>query len=522
MRVQKRNPWLFSLGVVLAAMALSGSRAGADVTSDRPGSVVIWPKVIADGTRDTLITLTNTRNEEAYAHCEYTNGIGLCSQSGANCTLPNVEAPNPEFPACPGGPTDVCDLRWQTLDFDVILTRQQPTIWRVSTGRRDNPLQEGDAECDPDGGSQSCPGFFNVGLVPAPAQPFAGELRCVQTARDGSALNANGFKGEATLETIAVAAVDPPAGIPVLSSQISKYNSINVRAVQPPSGDPSILPLNGVIPGNDDYNVYNACPEAVEFTGYSVGGEDLAAEVIEPAACAGTGCPVRTEVTVVPCRVDFEREIPTRFVLNIVYHNEFEQLASTGGVFNCWTTFSLEQLGFTNVAGSTFQRTRINPEGSGLCIEGDADLLNTPCSEDEDCVDVLPVSSGVCAPPTGVLAIVEEFHHSAATLAPASTIVPGTNAANPYSVDTNGDGTVGRAGRCRGAIDSTRCTADNECVGSGCAGGSCPAGRCRFSGAACSNNAPVTLCALGDFCDQCMNDEIRFQPDVITPIPPNP
>ena len=46
MRVQKRNPWLFSLGVVLAAMVLWGSQAGADVTSDRPGSVVIWPKVI--------------------------------------------------------------------------------------------------------------------------------------------------------------------------------------------------------------------------------------------------------------------------------------------------------------------------------------------------------------------------------------------------------------------------------------------------------------------------------------------
>ena len=68
MRVQKRNPWLYSLGLVLAAMALSGTQAGADVTSDRPGSVIIWPKVIADGTRDTVITLTNTRNEQAQAH----------------------------------------------------------------------------------------------------------------------------------------------------------------------------------------------------------------------------------------------------------------------------------------------------------------------------------------------------------------------------------------------------------------------------------------------------------------------
>ena len=75
MRVQKRSPWLNSLGVVLTAMALWGTQASADVSSDKPGSVVIWPKVIADGTRDTLIQLTNTRNETAYAHCEYINAI---------------------------------------------------------------------------------------------------------------------------------------------------------------------------------------------------------------------------------------------------------------------------------------------------------------------------------------------------------------------------------------------------------------------------------------------------------------
>src|SRR5512134_35200 len=119
MRVQKRNPWLYSLGVVLAAMVLSGSRAGADLTSDRPGSVTIWPKVIADGTRDTLITLTNTRNEEAYAHCEYVQGLGICRLSGAYCTLPSAAAVA-TAPACPGGAGDVCDFGrdpCQSLDF---------------------------------------------------------------------------------------------------------------------------------------------------------------------------------------------------------------------------------------------------------------------------------------------------------------------------------------------------------------------------------------------------------------------
>ena len=86
MRVQKRSPWLNSLGVVLTAMALWGTQANAAVTSDKPGSVVIWPKVIADGTRDTLISLTNTRNETAYAHCEYVNAISNCALTGTICS----------------------------------------------------------------------------------------------------------------------------------------------------------------------------------------------------------------------------------------------------------------------------------------------------------------------------------------------------------------------------------------------------------------------------------------------------
>src|SRR5262245_54210394 len=86
MGVQKRIPWLSSLGVVLAAVALLGSRAGADVTSDRPGSIVIWPKVIADGTRDTLITLTNTNTMPVDALCEYILGTGTCQFTSSYCS----------------------------------------------------------------------------------------------------------------------------------------------------------------------------------------------------------------------------------------------------------------------------------------------------------------------------------------------------------------------------------------------------------------------------------------------------
>src|SRR5262249_20094587 len=207
----------------------------------------------------------------------------------------------------------------------------------------------------------------------------------------------NALKGEAIIETLAI---DVP--------QLSEYNSINIRAISPPVDDASILPLNGVNPANTSYNVYNACPEAVEVTDYARGTEALVAAQIDPAACDLTGCPVSTEFTVVPCRADFENNIPTRFTLFIEYTNEFEQTLSIERDFNCWTTFTLEQLGFQNVADSTFQRTRITPTGSGLCIAGAADLINTPCSVDSDCGTS---GDAVCAPASGILAVLEALHN---------------------------------------------------------------------------------------------------------------
>jgi len=493
MRVQKRNPWLLSLGLVLAAMALSGTRAGADVTSDRPGSIVVWPKVIADGTRDTIITLTNTRNEQAQAHCVYTNAIGICRITQQLCTLDNANL-SPGATQCPGGPADVCDLDWQTEDFDVILTRQQPTFWRVSTGRVDNPLQPADATCDDFGDPlrQSCPGFFLIGQVKPPVQPFRGELRCIQVAADGTPVAANGLKGEAVIETLA-------------NGQISEYNSINIRGTQGPN-DPAVLELNGVDPANVGFNNYNACPEAVEMTHYAVGAEDLVAGTISPSACLLSGCPVTTEITVTPCRVDFEHAIPTAFQTFIQYTNEFEQTVSVTRNFQCWTNFTLQDLGFTNIGGSTFQRTRITNASSGLCIAGDAGEINTFCSQDSDCGG----TSGVCAPPTGIISIFEEFHVSDAIpipLVPSS--VGATNAANAFSVDLGGNGTYARSGACRGDL-STACTDDSDCT----------TGKCRLSGATCTTSGDCA--GVGDFCDLCMNDEMILQPDLVMPLPTTP
>lgn len=487
MRVQKRSPWLTGLGVVLTAMALWGAQAQAEVSSDKPGSVVMWPKVIADGTRDTLITLTNTRNETAYAHCEYVQSLGLCSITGDFC---DPQATVPGSPGiCPPVTGNVCEDQWQTQNFDVVLTRQQPTIWRVSTGRIYDPFLLTDGICTTTMGippRQSCPGLFLIGQVPpAPDQPFRGELRCFQVASDGTPLPANGLKGEAVIETL------PTEALPV-NTQISKYNSINVEGLAAPSID-GILRLNDI--------EYSACPEAVEVTHYAPGANVLTTPDAF-AGCTGTGCPVNTEITLIPCRADFVNEVGARFATDIRYTNEFEQTLSVEPTFDCWANFDLRDLPFApaSLSGTTFQRTRMTPTGSGNCISGTTSLNgeeNGPCADDDDCG-----TGGVCGPVTGILAIVEEFYTSDASLAEPPTAPTGTAASNGYAVDLNRDNILGRPGHCRGNLQQV-CTDDADCGNTGF---------CRINTTvACSSDITCSNLDPTDFCDICMNDEIATE-----------
>jgi hypothetical protein len=526
MRVQKRIPWLFSLGVVLGAMALWGTRAGADVTSDRPGSVVVWPKVIADGTRDTLITLTNTSNQQAYAHCQYILGTGVCSLTPQFCSVP-AAIPGGGSPDCEqinGASANTCEISWQVGDFDVILTRQQPTIWRVSTGRVEDLSLPDNAKCvDFVQGMtprQSCPGLFPIGNVPPPPPAallgtgpndatFRGELRCIQVNADGSALAGNALKGEAIIETLG-------------SNQTSEYSAIDILGEDGVSdASPDVIKLNGI--------EYNACPEAVDLTHYAPNEEDLvAAQIGSP--CTTSGCPVRTEITLTPCRSDFAASVGTPFRADFNVWDEFEVFFSIEQPFDCWANVDLTQLHFSDVQGSTFQHTRVISQGSGICIAGVNQGL-VGCTQDlPDCG-----AGGVCAPASGLLAIVEQFHADDESLAapgppgfPSPLLINvGTDAANSHSVDLNGDGSLQRLGHCRNKLTQT-CSMDSDC----------PPGNCRISTtttcltdsvcntinadcvaagnpAQCCTGPSTGNCVAGDFCDRCMNDEITFEPDVV-------
>ncbi len=485
MGVLKRNLWLTGLGAVLAVVALSAVQAGAQPTNvgtlagtsdDRPGSIVLFPKVIADGTRDTIVLLTNTMNMPASAHCIYLNGAGFCSitRPFRLCTvIPQSTVGGPFLQSdCPD-PNDSCVPAWTETNFDVVFTGQQPTMWRVSTGRVLDEFAEANGRCveylfgDPPILRQFCPGEFigGNGVIP-PNQPFRGELKCYETGPDDAPFAGNALKGEAIIETLG-------------SPQISKYNSINIEG-DFDTGD-QILDLNGI--------EYNTCPQSIEFVHYAdiapslannfnpdcnlagicSGPSPLNGQVCDPtisATCPGGACitcPVRTELTLIPCTQNFEQQAPIPAPVHVDVFDELESPQSAPHVVNCWENALLNNINestfdFTN-RGSQFLKTRIFTSGAGFCWQGVDMLIGAPCDVDDDCG-----AGGVCGPTPGVIGIMEEFHYTDLSLLPDGEIFPAGTAA--FNATMNGL----RIGRCRGAL-GTQCTVggdecgvDGECL----------------------------------------------------------
>src|SRR5262245_54525058 len=135
-----QNVRAFGIGIALGACMFIAGAARADVTMDvsteRPGSILIFPKVVRDGTRDTVIQITNTSSMPDCARCFYLNG-----QPGRNGQ-----------PLC------------TSTDFFVCLTKQQPTHWEVSEGRPVDPRDD-ETGIDP-------------GLIPPVPPGFIGALIC--------------------------------------------------------------------------------------------------------------------------------------------------------------------------------------------------------------------------------------------------------------------------------------------------------------------------------------------------------
>jgi hypothetical protein len=288
-------------GVMAGVLALA-SVARAEVSTDVSGSVLVFPKVVYTGEpnefleleRDTVLQLTNTSNNMVHVACFY------------------VDA-RPDFF---GNPV------WQITDFQLWLTRQQPTHWVASQGRFVNPT---------DGFGNDGSGL-DPGAIPPVSEGFEGELKCVQVDASGVPFGGNNLKGEAVIRSA--------------DGDVSKHNAIAILA------NPE---LAGAEPANElrldnspnNFGEYNACPQTTLLDHFVDGVNDLVIENLNPVWCDGVDgpgsreCPIRTYLTLVPCSQDFENAQFSSVTVQFAIVNELEENFSASTTVDCWATFRL-------------------------------------------------------------------------------------------------------------------------------------------------------------------------------------
>jgi hypothetical protein len=298
------------IGTLGACMLMAGL-ARADVTTERPGSILIFPKVVNAQGRNTIIQITNTGNSIDNLRCFY-----LDAQTG------------------PSG-QKLC----QVTDFFLSLTKQQPTHWVVGSGRPVDP-------------SDSVTGF-DPGLIPPVGSNFVGALVCAEVGDDDVPVGQNKLKGEATL-------------VDASSADVSKYSGIAVQAKS--VGPDNLLSLNNT--------EYNACSTAAQFNFIPDGANDPVIEALgNGGTCAtvtngtrnGLGCNNDSEcpisgdgtatcntgqsrvfntITVLPCNLDFQNQVASKFNLNylVTDGDEAQFSFSDSKDRSCWASINLADI----------------------------------------------------------------------------------------------------------------------------------------------------------------------------------
>ena len=379
MRLLERNPRLSGLMIGFAVLAFAGIQAQAqlEISSTRPGTVVLYPKVIADGTRDTILSLTNTTNGMVYVHCEATNGIGRCENSPdpANQVYFCNHDNDCRSRTAPDGSTvtDIgpCQLDWRPGDFELALTAQQPTFWRVSTGRMQDPDLASGTACTDNG--KICPGFFispsdnqGAGASVPGFQGFRGEVRCFQVAQTGEIMRGNALKGEAFIEQV--------SPTPSTAGRLSAYNSINIQGTIPvPPAVPAGAGNEAILDGVN----FARCPESLTMDHLAPGVD---------------GDEIEVELTFVPCSFNTGNAID--MAINLETFDEMESPASGGDARRCWANYTGSLDSATANRATTFLRTTARATQFGNCTGGSA--VGLPCTAHADCGGDLVGTGGFC------------------------------------------------------------------------------------------------------------------------------
>ncbi len=361
MRTVKWSALLSSICGVAVALGVIASSAHAIVTTERGASILAFPKVLATDGADTIIQIANTSNNMVHARCFYVNAA----------------------PDAFGRP------QWNVTDFQIWLTKQQPTSWQASTGRFVNQgdicnnvasgplvnLFEPDTNCAQAG--------LDPGAIPPLPADFTGELKCVEVDPSGNPIGGNHLKGEATVKSRSAGGYDT-----------AKYNALGILGTEIAGETGNELLLNQPSDTEDVIGQYNACPNQLIVNHFSelstdptvlatgqggkcvsdatTGGaseatmpqscsndsdcgptaacENGASVVVDPqtGAVSSTTSANLTELTLIPCSQDFEDPFTSvkanAVTVQMLTYNEFEQRLSFSTEVECWKKFYMFQL----------------------------------------------------------------------------------------------------------------------------------------------------------------------------------
>ena len=123
--------WTMAIATALVISGAQGARA--DVASDRPAAIVVYPKIAVDTGDshgiDTVIRLTNTNtNGPINVHCFYVDANSHCTSDRSICQ---------DSTTCGYG---TCTPDWVETDFNIVLTVMQPVEWKASDGLANSEL----------------------------------------------------------------------------------------------------------------------------------------------------------------------------------------------------------------------------------------------------------------------------------------------------------------------------------------------------------------------------------------------
>lgn len=296
--------------LLLGFLVLVGGVARAETTTERPASILYFPKVIFDEEHDTLIQISNTNNSMVHAHCLYVNAAGFCDDRPSIACRTNSDC----------GASGPCLPQWLEVDFNIWLTKQQPTHWQAGFGRLSHPL---DPACNFHLPNYDCSeAGLDPGRVPPVGDPFYGQLLCIEVDPSGAPLSGNHLKGEATIVG--------------RDGDASEYNAIGILGEPSTNDADTTLCLGGGVSEQCPSGAeYRACPKVLVLDHFA---EHADSPILGPES------EVRTELTLVPCGANFELQRPEKVVVQFRITNEFELTFSASTTVECWASFLLDDM----------------------------------------------------------------------------------------------------------------------------------------------------------------------------------